>query len=198
MCTAAILAGGRARRLDGRSKALLSIGDRRIIDHQITVLRTVADQLAVVVAETTPYEALGVSVWTDLIPDSGPLGGIYTALVNSRSSHTLVIAGDMPFVTAAFLKHLLQVGRGVDVAIPLTADGYQPLCACYRRSCASVIRNQIESGNLKVTKLLSEVSVHEIRPTDIEPFDPHRQLFFNVNTPEDYANCLKHIKDHRE
>ena len=196
MCTAAILAGGRARRLDGRLKALLSIGDRRIIDHQIAVLRTVADELAVVVADPDRYDALGVSVWVDLIPNSGPLGGIYTALVNARSSHTLVIAGDMPFVTAPFLKHLMHVGQKVDVAIPRTVDGHQPLCACYRRTCASAIRHQIERGTLKVTDLLSEVSVREIGPADIEPFDPDRRLFFNVNTPDDYAYCVRHMTDH--
>ena len=193
MCTAAILAGGRARRLGGRSKALLSIGDRRIIDHQIAVLRTVADELAIVATDTDRYSALGVPVWADLVPDSGPLGGIYTALVNATSSHTLVVACDMPFVTASFLKYLVRVGQDVDVAIPRTTDGHQPLCACYAGTCASVIRHHIESGTLKVTDLLSEVSVHEIGQAELEPFDPDERLFFNVNTPDDYARCLKLI-----
>jgi molybdopterin-guanine dinucleotide biosynthesis protein A len=193
MCTAAILAGGRARRLGGRSKALLPIGDQRIIDHQIAVLRTVADELAIVAAEadTDRYGALGVPVWVDLIPDSGPLGGIYTALVNATSSHTLVVASDMPFVTASFLQYLVRVGQNVDVAIPRTTDGHQPLCACYAGTCVSVVRRHIESGTLKVTDLLSEVSVHEIGPAELKPFDPDERLFFNVNTPDDYDRCVK-------
>ena len=191
MCTAAILAGGRARRLGGRSKALLPIGDQRIIDHQIAVLRTVADELAIVAADTDRYDALGVPVWVDLIPDSGPLGGIYTALVNATSSHTLVVASDMPFVTASFLKYLVRVGQDVDVAIPRTTDGHQPLCACYAGTCVSVVRRHIESGTLKVTDLLSELSVHEIGPAELKPFDPDERLFFNVNTPDDYDRCVK-------
>ena len=191
MCTAAILAGGRARRLGGRSKALLTIGDQRIIDHQIAVLRTVADELAIVAADTDRYGALGVPVWVDLIPDSGPLGGIYTALVNATSSHTLVVASDMPFVTASFLKYLVRVGQDVDVAIPRTTDGHQPLCACYAGTCVSVVRRHIESGALKVTDLLSELSVHEIGPAELQPFDPDDRLFFNVNTPDDYDRCVK-------
>ena len=191
MCTAAILAGGRARRLGGRSKALLPIGDQRIIDHQIAVLRTVADELAIVAADADRYGALGVPVWVDLIPDSGPLGGIYTALVNATSSHTLVVASDMPFVTASFLKYLVRVGQDVDVAIPRTTDGHQPLCACYAGTCVSVVRRHIESGTLKVTDLLSELSVHEIGPAELQPFDPDDRLFFNVNTPDDYDRCVK-------
>ena len=191
MCTAAILAGGRARRLGGRSKALLPVGDQRIIDHQIAVLRTVADELAIVTADTDRYGALGVPVWVDLIPDSGPLGGIYTALVNATSSHTLVVASDMPFVTALFLKYLVRVGQDVDVAIPRTTDGHQPLCACYASTCVSVVLRHIESGTLKVTDLLSELSVHEIGPAELKPFDPDERLFFNVNTPDDYDRCVK-------
>ena len=190
MRTAAILAGGRARRFGGRPKALLPIGDQRIIDHQIAVLRTVADQLAIVTIDRDRYGALGVPVWEDLVPGAGPLGGIYTALVNATTSHTLVVAGDMPFLTAPFLRRLAQVGRDVDVAIPRTADGYQPLCACYGSRCAPVIRRSIEGNALKVTDLLSEVSVRELGPEELEPFDPDGRLFFNINTPDDYERCL--------
>ena len=190
MRTAAILAGGRARRFGGRPKALLPIGDQRIIDHQIAVLRTVADQLAIVTIDRDRYEALGVPVWEDLVSGAGPLGGIYTALVNATTSHTLVVAGDMPFLTAPFLQYLTQVSGDVDVAIPRTADGHQPLCACYARRCAPVLRRSIEGKALKVTDLLSEVSVRELGPAEIEPFDPDGRLFFNINTPDDYERCL--------
>ena len=191
MRTAAILAGGRARRLGGRAKPFLPIGDQRIIDHQIAVLRVVADELAVVAAGTDRYDALDISVWEDLIPNAGPLGGIYTALVNATAPQTLVVAGDLPFVTASFLEHLVQAGPHADVVIPRMSDGHQPLCACYRRACAPVIRRQIESGNLRVTDLLAEVSVREIGPAELEPFDQDGHLLFNVNTPEDYRICLE-------
>ena len=115
----------------------------------------------------------------------------YTALVNATSSHTLVVASDMPFVTASFLQYLVRVGQNVDVAIPRTTDGHQPLCACYAGTCVSVVRRHIESGTLKVTDLLSEVSVHEIGPAELKPFDPDERLFFNVNTPDDYDRCVK-------
>ena len=96
----------------------------------------------------------------------------------------------MPFLTAPFLRHLVQVGREVDVAIPRTADGYQPLCACYGSGCAPAIRRSIKGNALKVTDLLAKVSVHEIGPEELEPFDPDGRLFFNINTPDDYERCL--------
>ena len=62
MSTAAILIGERARRLGGRAKPFLPIGDQRIIDRQIAVLRTVTDEISVVVANADQYDELGLSV----------------------------------------------------------------------------------------------------------------------------------------
>ena len=190
MCTAAILAGGQARRFGGRPKALLPLGDRRIIDRQIAVLGTVAERVAVVTSDLERYGALGIPIWEDLVPNAGPLGGIYTALVHA-AGRTLVVAGDMPFLTPAFLRHLDQVGRDADVAIARTADGHYPLCASYGGACVEVIRQRLERGALKVADLLKQVRVREIGPDELRPFDPDGTLLFNVNTPEDYARGLQ-------
>lgn len=190
MRTAAILAGGQARRFGGRPKPLLPFGGRRIVDRQLEALRAAADRIAIVTADPDRYGALGVPLWEDLVPGAGPLGGIYTALVRAAAPRTLVVAGDMPFLTPAFLRHLVRAGRGADVALARTADGPQPLCAWYGGACAGVIRRRIERGARKVADLLGEVRVHEIGPDEIAPFDPDGTLFFNVNTPADYERGL--------
>ena len=190
MCTAVILAGGRARRFGGRPKALLPLGDRRIIDRQIAVLGTVADRVAIVTNDLERYGALGVPIWADLVPGAGPLGGIYTALVRA-AARTLVVAGDMPFLTPAFLRHLDQVGQDADVTVARTADGFHPLCASYGEACVDVIRQRLERGALKVGDLLAQLRVREIGPDELRPFDPDGTLLFNVNTPEDYARGLQ-------
>ena len=184
--TAAILAGGRARRFGGRPKPLLPLGDQRIIDRQIAALGAVADRIAVVTTDRERYGALGIPVWEDLIPGAGPLGGIYTALVRA-AARTLVVAGDMPFLTPAFMRHLDAAGRDADIAVARTADGRHPLCGSYDAACAGVIRERLDRGALKVGDLLASVRVREIGPCELRPFDPHGTLFFNINTPEDYA-----------
>ena len=186
MPAAAILAGGQARRFGGRPKALLPVGGRRIIDRQIAVLGAVADPIAVVTNDREPYAALGIPVWEDLVPGAGPLGGIYTALVRA-AARTLVVAGDMPFLTPEFVRHLDQAGREADVAVARTADGRYPLCASFGAACADVIRQRLERGALKVGDLLARLQVRAIGPDELRPFDPHGRLLFNINTPEDYA-----------
>ena len=196
MCTAAILAGGHGRRMGGQPKALLQVGDTRIIDRQLAVARAVTKRVAIVANDDELYENLGVPIWTDLRPGSGPLGGILTALVNATTAVTLIIAGDMPFLTAGFLRHLAESGRDVDVAIPRTPQGYQPLCAAYNQTCINSIQRHLDAGILKVGDLLPTVSVRELGPDETAPFDPNGTLFFNVNTPDDYTTVLQ-MERHR-
>ena len=190
MRTAVILAGGKARRFSGQPKPLLTIGTKRIIDRQMVVLNSVADYLAIVTNDRVRYGALGVPVWQDLAPDTGPLGGIYTALKNTTTAQTLVVAGDLPFLTAPFLQHLMCVCEDADVAIPRMPNGLQPLCAIYARRCIEIIRRQIKAGSFKVTDVLSKLNVREVGPDEIAHFDSSGTLFFNINTPDDYQNAL--------
>jgi len=189
-CTAAILAGGRARRLGGRDKSTLPIAGSRVIDRQIDVLRAVADHLLIVSNGPDQYADLDLPIVADLIPGAGALGGLYTALVSSPTPQTLVVACDMPFLSVAFLKHLVMIGRDVDAAVPRTQEGYEPLCASYSRDCVGPIRRRIEAGALKVTSFLGDVRMREIGPDELTGFDPEGTLFLNVNTPDDYARAL--------
>ncbi len=195
MCTAAILAGGQGRRLGGQHKALLSVGRERIVDRQLAVLRAVVDRVVIVANDHERYRELGVPVWPDTRPGTGPLGGILTALVNATTDRTLVVGGDMPFLTADFLRYLITLGQDVDVVIPRTEDGYQPLCASYNRSCVPAIRRNLDAGILKVTEVLPMLRMREVDAQSVARFDPEGTLFFNINTPEDHARGVALVQD---
>lgn len=190
MWTAAIIAGGRARRLEGVDKGGLLIGGRRIVDWQLSVLGHVAEHILIVSSDHHRFRSSGLRVCGDLIPGAGPLGGLYTALVMSPTARTLVVACDLPFLTVAFLRHLETRGRDYEAVIPWTAAGTQPLCAVYDRRCAGTIRDRIERGALRVSDLGDALRVAKIGPSEVAPFDPDGTLFFNVNTPDDYARAL--------
>ncbi len=196
MCTAVILAGGHGRRMGGQPKALLQVGRTRIIDRQLSTIRAVAQHVAIVANDRELYGDLGVQVWSDVRPGCGPLGGILTALVNASTTVTLIIAGDMPFLTAKFLRFLAEAGREVDVAIPCTPEGHQPLCAAYNQSCIDAIKHNLDAGIFKVSELTSAVTVREIGLDDIATLDPDGTLFFNINTPDDYATALQMERRH--
>ena len=193
MCTAAILAGGLATRFGGRNKAALRLGGAVVLERQLAVLRPVVDQVVIIANDATPYQSYGVPTIPDLAPGAGSLGGVYTAILSTSAAHTLVVACDMPFLSVPFLAHLIDAGRDVDIAIPRTAHGYEPLCATYSRRCAAMLLRQIEAKQLKMTDLLASdhgLSIRELGPAEIDQYGRDDLLFFNINTAADYARAI--------
>lgn len=191
MIAAAILAGGRATRLDGRDKSALPFGADRLLDRQIAVLREAVDAIVIVTTQPERYRSLDVPVATDEVPGGGALGGLYTALSVSPATQTLVVACDMPFLTPPFLRFLAEAGRDVDLAIPRTVAGYEPLCASYGRGCLGPVKARLDAGRLKLADLVTaDLRVRELGPDVLASFDPEQTLFTNVNTPEDYARAV--------
>ena len=186
---AAIIAGGRGRRLGGRDKSDLIVGGRRIIERQLTVLGQVAPHVLVVADDHHRFRTSGLRVCADRLPGAGPLGGLHAALTRSPSRRTLVVAGDLPFLSAAFLRHLAARAPHADAVVPRNSAGLQPLCAVYDRGCAEVIRGRIERGQRRLVDLAASLRVTELRPDEVAAFDPDGMLLFNVNTPADHARA---------
>jgi molybdopterin-guanine dinucleotide biosynthesis protein A len=194
--SAAILAGGRATRLGGADKASLVVGGRRIVERQLTALAGIADDLRIVSGEAARYADLGVPIVADLIADAGPLGGVYTALLDARHDRVIVLACDLPFVTAALLERLAiesRAGEEIDAVIPRSARGLEPLCALYRTRGAARARARIDCGDLRMTGFLADLAVRELACGGLGPED-ERTLFENVNTPHDYARARGRVE----
>jgi molybdopterin-guanine dinucleotide biosynthesis protein A len=187
---AAILAGGLARRMGGANKARLRIGDERIVDRQLRLLREVADPVFIVSNDPEPFSGLGVDVFPDLVAAAGPLGGIYTALRASPCGRTLIVACDLPYLSLPLLRRL-AAPSSVDLVVPRSERGLEPLCATWAASCADAIWRRIQSGNLKTALVVEELQVEELGPEALASCDPHGLLFVNINTPHDYERAQR-------
>lgn len=186
---AAVLAGGQARRLGGLEKSALIIGTHSILDRQLSLLRRLTPHLLVVTSDRSRVRAADVPVVVDRIAGAGALGGLYTALMEAPTEQVLVIGCDMPFLTAPFLLHLVERGRGMDAAVPRDGRGRHPLCASYSRQAAARVHARIQAGELRVGDALRDLTVREIGPDEIEPFNADGGLLLNINTPDDYARA---------
>jgi len=192
--SAAILAGGRARRFGGADKASLPVGRARIIDRQLAVLSAVSDDIRIVANDAERYAGLGVRVIPDAIAGAGPLGGVYTALLDVERigrDRLLVIACDLPFVTAALLERLVAEGRAgdqIDAVVPRSAHGLEPLCALYTTRCAAAAKERIDRGLLPVAGLLDAVRTRVLERDALAEYD-EGALFENVNTPHDHERA---------
>jgi molybdopterin-guanine dinucleotide biosynthesis protein A len=194
MWTGAILAGGRSRRLGGLNKAgiVLQPGGGSILDRQLTRLARVVDRTIIIASDAERFEGAGVPVIPDLVPDGGALGALYTAVQASETERSLVVACDMPFLNESLLAHLVNVGGSVDIAIPRTKRGYEPLCATYSRRSARELRRLLDERRLRLSDVarLPGLDIRVIGRDELEPFGPEELLFFNVNTPDDYARAM--------
>jgi molybdopterin-guanine dinucleotide biosynthesis protein A len=188
---AAILAGGRARRLGGAVKPLLLVEGRRILDRQLDVLRPLFGTIVLVANERAAFADLDLGFELPIIADRvgsgyGPLGGIDAALAFVRPPIEAVVcvAGDMPFLQPAVLR-ALRDAPAAGVVVPRLAGRPEPLCARYDRSFAPTIAEAIAAGRLAVHAALEGFGVTFLEEPALRALDPTLRTFVNVNTAAD-------------
>lgn len=192
--SAAILAGGRAARFDGRDKGALVVSGRTILDRQISELSQITTDVLIVGGDTAGGGAPfvfpeGVRRVTDRVPGCGPLGGLHAALSEARAGIVVVVACDMPFVSAPLLGHLLTLANGPDrpdVVVPRTEGGYHPLCAVYTRACLEPVTRRLSRGQFRVDGLFEDIRLCIVTPDVLAAFGDPDRLLANINTPLDY------------
>jgi molybdopterin-guanine dinucleotide biosynthesis protein A len=185
---AVILAGGRSTRM-GTNKAVLSVGGVRIIDRVVGALRPLFPEILVIANAAETYRDLGLPVEPDVLPEHGPLGGIYSGLVRARAARTFCCACDMPFLDPALIRFLLAESAGYDVALPESPEGPQPMHAVYAKTCLPAIERALAAGRFKITGFFDGVRVRAIPWEVVRTFDAAGDCFFNVNTPAELADA---------
>jgi molybdenum cofactor guanylyltransferase len=187
---AAILAGGAATRLGGRTKPLIVVDGRTILDRQLAALRALdpALEIALCANDPAPFAHLGLPVLADRAVGLGPLAGIAAALRWSQRRHLLVLAGDMPWVTPAALECLLAYcDDSADAVVPVVGGRLEPLFAVYGPACAPVIEERLARGQRKAAALLSDPALRVARVDEhaLAKVDPEFSFLHNVNAPAD-------------
>jgi molybdenum cofactor guanylyltransferase len=189
--SAAILAGGRARRLGGQIKATLPVGGTAILTRQLRVLGALGVVPVVIANDPAPFDGFNLTVVPDRLTRAGAAGGLYTALAQATAPHVIVLAGDLPFVSAAFLDHLVSLRHDADAVVPRDTGGWHPLCACYSRHLAAGLAQRIERGQLRIADALSDWHVRAVESEETARFDHDGALLMNVNTPDDYERACQ-------
>jgi molybdopterin-guanine dinucleotide biosynthesis protein A len=84
----------------------------------------------------------------------------------------------------------LIVQEGADVIIPESAEGLEPLHALYRRAtCVPAIEAALAADQWKVVAWFPQVKVRVLKPDELKPFDPASLAFWNLNTPDEFAEA---------
>jgi molybdopterin-guanine dinucleotide biosynthesis protein A len=184
-----ILCGGKSSRM-GKDKASLSFLGRPLIKIVIDSLKTLFSKIIVVTNDTINYQKYNLPIIKDILPQKGPLGGIYTGLLYSKSKYNFVVACDMPFINLNLIRYLFRHKDDCDLIIPYFKV-YQPLYAIYSKNCISAIEESIFSNNLEVKNLINMVKVKVIDEKQVCRFDKKGLCFTNINTPQEFEEAKK-------
>ncbi len=197
--TSIILAGGKNLRL-GSSKALEIIGGKSLIERVVERVKLVSTQTLIVTSLGQPVLPVAgeVEVLVDLYPGKGPLGGIYTGLLASPSSHSIVVACDMPFLNIELLRYMIELSQGFDAVVPRLEEGkVEPLHAVYSKGCLDNMKTQLEHDKLSIIQFLDTVRVRYVEQAECQRLDPQLLTFFNINYRSDLNRALTLAAENR-
>lgn len=185
--TAAILAGGKSSRM-GHDKGLMYFKDKLLIEYIIDEVKKITDKI-IIITNKPDYEQFGYPCHCDLIKNSGPLGGIYTALNYSDTKKTMILSCDSPFITSDVLSILADKANGEDVIVFENSGVAEPLIAVYDKNCLKQIKELIKNNMLKMKDALNSLETLRYKFDEYD-FD-NEKIITNINTPVEF---LKHQK----
>lgn len=179
----------------GRPKLAIPFGDEPMLARVVRLVREVAEPVVVVAAAEQQLPALppDVLVARDRRPDQGPLEGVAVGLaaIRNQSAVAFVTACDVPLLLPAFVRRIIELAQGYDIAIPYVNGFYEPLAAVYRMSVLPHVEQLLAAGRLRPVELLENVRTRRIEPAELRDVDPQLQSLANINSPADYEAALQ-------
>ena len=196
--TGLILAGGASRRM-GRPKAGLEVGGQPLVDRVLSKVTALCRETILVTRQPSEFLEYPIKIVRDLTPKQGPLGGVLTGLFYARTTWSLIVACDLPFLDGRLLELLitraLAAKPGPRVVVPRTTEGWQPLVAVYSTQCQGPVRRLLEHGGRKVDDLkFHGVNWEDVPEAEMRTIDPDLKSFLNINTPGDLELAESIIK----
>ncbi len=188
---AGILIGGRSRRM-GTAKALIRVDGETLLERTVTVAARVVDEIVLV--GSPPFELpeglRNLSLVEDRHSGLGPIGGLEAILSTQPDHPCLLIACDMPHLSAAVLARLRDELGDADAAVCATSENGEerlhPCCAIYQPRILPVVQTAIEARRHGMMQLLSTLVVHRLLLSPAEA-----RSVENWNEPSDVTGHVR-------
>lgn len=182
-----ILAGGASTRM-GTDKSQLPIESQTFTERIAETLAHITDSVSIVGREHTDLRYVA-----DVYPQWGALGGLHAALAACEHEWAIVVACDLPFVTAELFSFLASKRLDHEAVVPIQPDGRpQPLAALYKIDpCRQRATELIEAGRRRPLDLLEVVKTHWVAFDELTNLAHAEKFFVNINTPGDYDDAIR-------
>jgi molybdenum cofactor guanylyltransferase len=181
--TGLVLAGGRGSRMGGVDKGLQNHRGMALALHALIRLQP---QVGTVMINANrnlgAYEAMGVPVWPDAMPDyPGPLAGLLTGLEHCETPYLVSVPCDTPNFPTDLVARLgaALVQSDAEIAMAAAPEGgtlrTQPVFCLLEADLLGSLVRYLQTGQRKIDRW---TALH--RCTEVEFDDP--EAFFNANT----------------
>jgi molybdenum cofactor guanylyltransferase len=182
--TAVLLAGGESRRM-GRDKAEIVFRGAPLWQRQIELLRDLGPEKIFVSARDEPsWLPLDTELLLDEPPSRGPLSGLTRALERMQTSHLVVLAIDMPFMTGEQMRFLCGLGTAGRGLVPVVNGCAEPLAAVYPREAIADFATALAGSDFSLQALIRNLA----RAGTIQTLNvavEARGFYRSVNEPAD-------------
>ena len=181
--TAVILAGGKARRMNGEDKGLIELLGRPLLDYIIAGLRPQVGGILVNANRNLDrYRDFGYPVVEDMLGDYfGPLVGMATGMQTAGTPLLMTVPCDTPFVPAGLAETLYRAmaSSSAEICVAHDGDRLQPVYALLRCDLLPDLLAYLHGGGRKIDTWYEQ---HRMALAD---FSATPEVFLNLNTPED-------------
>jgi molybdenum cofactor guanylyltransferase len=178
-----ILSGGRATRMNGVDKGLVTLQQKPLISHVIARLKPQVDEILINAnREITAYEAFGLPVLQDENEEFiGPLAGFSLGLQHAKYDYVLTVPCDSPLLPLNLVERLYNgiAASRMDIACASSDGNTHPVFCLMKKSVLPSLQAYIESGVRKVSAWQKSQKYIEV------DFSDDADGFINLNTFED-------------
>lgn len=191
---ALILMGGKNSRMNGNVKGLLKIKNSTFLEK---IQETLNDFSSIYLSindkfskeQKQNFEKMGFKIIEDIYKEIGPLGGIYSSLLNCKEEYLFITACDMPFITKNSIEVLCnKVDKNVDGVVFYDKNNkLYPLGAIYSKNVLPIIEEMIEKKYYKLSYLIEKSNFVKV---NIEETDINLKVLSNINTPQEYDSLI--------
>ncbi|MFH1051277.1 MAG: molybdenum cofactor guanylyltransferase [bacterium] len=206
--TGIILSGGKSTRM-GENKSFLKIGDVKIIEIVSILMKSLFRELIIITNEPELYKFLNIKTYCDIHKNVGPIAGIHSGLINSKTERNFIISCDMPLMTSGMICSIVDYPSDALITVP-KADGFiQQLCGIYSKSLIPVIGKIIEEDNSQENRDLNQTKrkckvhqlINSVPATIIDKVENlqgyEKNIFLNMNNPENFKSIVEIVNSNK-
>ena len=178
-----VLAGGRAMRMGGMDKGLISLQNKPLIQHVISRLRPQVDEILINAnREIAQYKTFDLKVLQDENQDfAGPLAGILLVLKHAKHELALSVPCDSPLLPLDLVARLYNgmLESHADIAVASSDGNVHPVFCLMKKSVLPSLVDFLDAGERKVSAWQKSQAYCEV------DFSDCNNAFVNLNTLEE-------------